>query len=286
MNRRLVAAFRNYLKDLPVALISALSGCLCSAIGIQYLQANHFPNYLLLDFVQFAWLAIIGYSWTVLVLYSLGIYGAAWLLRQFYPRHAPSFRPLSLAVRGYFGLIVGFLLRWSWQRPPTIPIWNTGIWGVVGSVLAILMACQNKEFIIGRRQLRRRIGVPLLLILSLFFFTYTGFPGAHATTEVRDKWGIKTFPGLLDREGSLYAGVSAFQGCKPIVDRVGEIQAVAPTEGPNFFSSDFGSNHSQGEFTLEVVGSKGTGIANYEYSNFNSVSFTFQGKTEKLSCRS
>ena len=287
MNRRLVIVLRSRIKDLPVAIISALSGCLWAVAGIQYLQATHFPNFRVMDFVSFAWLAILGYWWTGLVLYSLGIYSAAWLLRQFYTRHEPSFGPSLLVVSGGFGLVFGGLLQWTWQKPTTLLVWNAWLWGVIGSVLAILVACQNKNFIVGERQLRLRVGVPLLLMLSLFCLTYTGFPGINATPQVREQWGLKHPSGM-------YGGVSTFGNCKAIVDKVGKIQFVAPTEGPNYYASDYGSNHGEGEVTLEVVGSRGTGIANYKHSGWGislapgsgNVSFTHKDKTESLSCRS
>jgi hypothetical protein len=284
MNKRLVVAL---LKDLLVALVSVSSGCLWSVIGIQYLQDTHFPNFRVMDFVLYAWFHIIGYGWIGLVMYSLGIYSAAWLMRQFYPRREPSFGPSLLVMSGGFGLILGCLLQWTLQKPTTFLVWNAWLWGIVGSVLTIWAACQNKNFIIGRRQLRLRIGVPLLLMLSVFCLTYTGFPGVNATPQVREQWGLKHPSGM-------YGGVSTFKDCKPMVDRVGKIQFVAPTEGPNFYSSDYGSNHGEGEVTLEVVGSQGKGIANYKHSGWGiltspgsgNVSFTHQGKTENLSCHS
>ena len=48
MNRRLA----NSLKDLPVAIISALSGGLWAAIGIQYLRTNSFPNFRVMEFSE------------------------------------------------------------------------------------------------------------------------------------------------------------------------------------------------------------------------------------------
>ena len=188
---------------------------------------------------------------------------------------------------GGFGLLLGFLLQWTWQKPTTLLVWNAWLWGVTGSALAILATCQNKKFIAGGRQLELRIGVPLLLILSLFCLTYTGFPGVHATPQVREQWGLKHSSGV-------YGGVSTFKDCKAIVDKIGQIQFVAPTKGPNYYASDYGSNHGEGEVTLEVVGSRGTGIANYKHSGWGislapgsgNVSFTYKDKTESLSCRS
>ena len=287
MDRRLVVAGRNGLKDLPVALISALSGGLWAVAGIQYLWATHFPNFRVMDFVLYAWLGIIGYGWAGLVLYTLGIYSAAWLLRQFSPHHEPSFGPSFLAMSGASGLFVGCLLQWVWQQPTSLSVWNAWILGGIGSVVAMLIACQDKSFTVRGLQPKRRIGVPLLLLLSLLYLTNNGFPVVNTTAQAREQWGLRHFE-------NYDSVVSNFQNCQPIVDRVGEVQFVAPTRGRNYHSSDGGSNHGHGELTLEIVGSRETGIANYSYQGSpsvtihgpgsNAVSFTYRIKTEQLSC--
>lgn len=271
MNRRL----SNSLKDLPVAIASTLSGGLWAAVGIQYLLANNFPNFRVMEFSESLLLTGIGYAWTVLVLYSLGIYSAAWLIRRFYTRHEPSFRPLSLAWRGALGLILGNLL--AWRRILRIGwSWDVFVFIGISSALFSWIACRNKEFTPKERQFKLRIGVPLLLTLSLFFLTYTGFP-ANASAQIRAQWGLKHLP-------SLYGDMSTFQNCKPIVDRIGQIQVVAPTKGPNFSVRDSGSNKFWREIELEVVGSRGTGVVNSRYPGPSPLSFTYQGKTEQIVC--
>ena len=233
-------------------------------------------------------LTFIGVVWAVLFLYPLGVYSGAWLMRQLYTRRDPGFSPLLLAVSGFLGLILGCWLRSHWNQSTTLTIWSVLVVGGICSVLAILAACQQKRFTASRQQLKLRIAVPLLLvILPVFFFNYTDFPGANASVQSREGWGLKTFP---SGEGkTIYAGVDFFQNCKPIVDRVGDIQAVVPTKGANKFVQQLGSSPftMRGEFTLEVVGSKGKGVANYRTDKGHaSISFTSQGKKERLSCDS
>ncbi len=288
MNRRLVVAGRNCLKDLPVALISAVSGGLWTAAGLLCLQAIHFPNYRLMDVTEELNLTFIGVIWAVLVLYPLGIYSGAWLMRQLYTRREPSFSPSLLAMSGFFGLmILGCWLRLNWGNSTTPTIWDGLILGSICSVVPILAACQPKWFTARSELLALCLVVPLLLVVSLplFYFIYTDFPGADASIQAREQWGFKTFPSGNGEE--MYTGVNFFQNCKLIVDRVGDIQAVAPTKGANKFVRQLGSSPftMRGEFTLEVVGNKGTGVANYKtYDDDTSILFTSQGKKENLSC--
>ena len=152
MNRRLVVEVRNGLKDLLVVLISALSGGLWSALGTQYLRANTFPNFRVMHFDESLVMGI-GYVWIVLVLYSLGIYSAAWLMRRFYTRHGSSFKPLSLVWGGVLGLTFGCML--TWQRIGTSG-WDWGnvlMVGGISSILLMWVACRNKSFTVYSRRL-------------------------------------------------------------------------------------------------------------------------------------
>ena len=290
MNRRLATAWRNCLKYLPVAITSTVSGGLWTAAGLLYLHAMHFPNYRLMDVMEDLTLTVIGVIWAMLFLYPLGIYSGAWLMRPIYTRRDRSFSPLLLAASGFLGLmILAFWLQSNWANsaPPTI--WDGLILVGICSVLPILVACQLKIFTTRSELLELYIVVTLLLvaILPVFFFNYTDFPGANASIQAREEWGLTTFPSG-DGE-TIYTGVDFFQNCKPIVDRVGDIQAVAPTKGANNFVRQLDSSPftMRGEFTLEVVGSKGTGVANYKtYDDDASIAFTYQGKKENLSCDS
>ena len=290
MDRRLIVAGRSVLKHLPVAIASTLSGGLWTAAGLLYLHAIHFPNYRLMNVMAELNLTLMGVIWAVLFLYPLGIYSGAWLMRRRYIRRDQSFSPLLLAASGFLGLmILAFWLQSNWANsaPPTI--WDGLILVGICSVLPILAACQLKVLTTRSELLGLYMVVTLLLIaiLPVFFFNYTDFPGANASIQAREAWGLKTFP--FGEGETIYAGVNFFQNCKPVVDRVGDIQAVVPTKGANKFVQQLGSSPftMRGEFTLEVVGSKGTGVANYGTDKGHaSISFTSQGKKERLSCDS
>ena len=126
--------------------------------------------------------------------------------------------------------------------------------------------------------------VPLLipiLILCIFLFSANLFPGASAPAAVRQEWARKEF-----HDFNFVA--KSIRQCREIVDRVGQVKSVAPTDGRNYVFYDPGSSGHQGELTLEVLGDKATGVANFKYRIFPSVApmqFTHQGKTESLNCK-
>lgn len=129
-----------------------------------------------------------------------------------------------------------------------------------------------------RRTLLKFIA-PTLLILALVAVNYRGFP-AFASAEARQRWAYTEFTDYK------YA-VSDIQNCEPIKARVGNVKTAAPTWGKNVTVRDPGSSGHRGEFTLEVVGDKGTGIANARFhtsTRLYEVKFTDEGKTETLTC--
>ena len=129
-----------------------------------------------------------------------------------------------------------------------------------------------------RRNLLKFIA-PALLILALIAVNYGGFP-AFASAEARQQWAYTEFTDYK------YA-VSDIQNCEPIKARVGNVTTVAPTWGKNMTVRDPGSSGHRGEFTLEVIGDKGIGIANGRFhisTSLSKVKFTDEGKTETLTC--
>ncbi|BAU10682.1 hypothetical protein LEP3755_11730 [Leptolyngbya sp. NIES-3755] len=125
-----------------------------------------------------------------------------------------------------------------------------------------------------------RLVIPIVIITTLLLTNQSSFPGTWASSQTRQQWAIEEFQN--------YDGVvKTIKHCKPIVDQVGQVQFVAPTRGANYVVSDPGSSGHSGEFTLEVVGDKATGVA---YSTFHIetiigyVEFTHQGRAETLKC--
>jgi hypothetical protein len=275
--------FQKRLKDLPIALVGAASGLLTTIVGLRYSQGQ---NPVFLNYRQesefFGWIAL----WTALtmVLLMLGIYGATWLVRQFYPLRIRTFEPSFLAVFGVMGLFIGYFMEIvilqilsEWE------LFELRLWilAVVASTLCIWFACSIKHpRASDQRVTVLRISFPVLLILSLYLLNYTGFPGITAPAIARQQWAASTFTN--------YDGiVSNIRSCKPVQQKIGSIQSVAPTQGRNVVSVEGGSGY-RGEMTLEIVGESGSGIASFNTSMGNSmankIQFTHQGKVETLSC--
>lgn len=274
MNSSVVRIFRRYFRDGIFTVVSVLSGVLAAVPGIRHLRSSElfFLNYRQANlFVwPFLWFA------AGLILYALGIYGGALLIRQLYPRWVPTFEPALLAVAGMIGLLIGCLIQWTAQVG--MLSWTTAlILGGIGSVLGVLLACRVKyPRALGRKVAAVRVSFPLLLIL----LNYTGFPGVKATAQSRQQWASRQF-------SEYDYMVSNFKRCQPVIERVGEVKFVAPTKGVNFVADQGGSGR-HGEFTLEVVGSTDTGIAHFDFilsaGSLQKFQFTHQNKTEDLSC--
>ncbi len=269
--------FRHHFRDGIVTVVSVLSGVLVAVPGIRYLRSElYFLNY------RQAGLLVWPFLWFAagLILYALGIYGGALLIRQLYPRRVPTFEPALLAVAGIIGLLIGCLIQWSAQVG--MLSWTAAlILGGIGSALGVLLACRVKyPRALGRKAAAARASFPLLLILLLFLLNYTGFPGVKATAQSRQQWASRQF-------SEYDYMVSNFKRCQPVIERVGEVKFVAPAKGVNFVADEGGSGR-HGEFTLEVVGSTDTGIAHFDFilsaGSLQKFQFTHQNKTEDLSC--
>lgn len=83
------------------------------------------------------------------------------------------------------------------------------------------------------------------------------FPGASAPIAERRAWAVKTFD-------APYVKAEEYLRKTPVVaQRVGTVEAIAPTEGPN--QTAYSPGELSGEFTLEVKGSKGEAIAHLRF---------------------
>ncbi|MEH2418804.1 hypothetical protein [Nostoc sp.] len=108
------------------------------------------------------------------------------------------------------------------------------------------------------------------------------FPGITAPAKIRQEWAYKEF-------SNYDQVVNSIKRCQPIIKRVGYVIFVAPTKGLKYVVYKPGSSGHHGELTLEVVGGRGTGVANFGLHIFTAVSsgqFTYQNKTKELVCKS
>lgn len=124
------------------------------------------------------------------------------------------------------------------------------------------------------KHLLKRINNALLIhLILLVVICYNGFPGVNAPIEMRQKWAYEKFRHYP-------AMVHSIEESNEIREKVGKIKFVAPTKGRNLHVVIGGSSGPASEFTLEVLGDKGTGIA-YVCSWGESVTglgFKYQGK--------
>ncbi|OUL29610.1 hypothetical protein BV372_22995 [Nostoc sp. T09] len=229
--------------------------------------------------------AIIG-----LALYVLGISMTALVLQQMSSQKS-EIEPSFLVLGGIIGLLVGSLplsLNLLTQRSHqlTSPFVILPV-SVLLSILGIRTACEfpRRKSNFHPRVLLFRTLIPsllALLALTVIWVHNSSFPGVTATSVVRQQWAYKAF--------NEYKGVvDTIKTCQPIIKRVGNVKYAAPTSGKNYVMADSGSSGHSGEFTLEVVGEKGIGVANFSFHLGTAVShgqLTYQGRTEEIFCRS
>ncbi len=268
------------MKDNLVALLCTLGGFIVAGLGVKLLPAaGYILNYRDARIAEWAylWLA------TAVLLYLLGVYGIAFLLRQLYPRRSRTFEPAFLVLGSAAGITIGgssYLLL-SGGEGFYLPAFLLLLAAFCFMLLWTRLAClakRQKAASTGRNLIR--LVTPTLLVIVLLIINYNGFPGAYSKAQRREQWANTKF------EDYDYV-VNAIRSCSAIINRVGDIEAVAPTRGRNVTVRDPGSSGHSGEFTLEVIGKSGIGIANFSFhigTTVHWVRFTHRNQTETLNC--
>jgi hypothetical protein len=121
------------------------------------------------------------------------------------------------------------------------------------------------------------VTVLLVNLILLLVVCSSNFPGVNAPIELRQKWAYKEF--------SYYSYIVDYiKESNQITAQIGQIIFVAPTKGRNLYIAVGGSSGSPSEFTLEVVGEKGTGTAYVISYNggLNGMCFEYQGKKAQV----
>lgn len=146
-------------------------------------------------------------------------------------------------------------------------------------IVAIRLSC---EFEINKYTsltlfLKKIVTVLLINLILLLVVCINDFPGVNASIEVRQKWAYEEFrhyPHI----------VHTIEKSNQITDKVGKVKLVAPTKGRNIHTVIGGSSGPSSEFTLEVVGEKGTGLAYVSTwgGGVNGVCFEYQRKKTEV----
>ncbi len=261
------------MKDEVVVLVSMLGGFSAAALSFVIFFGGSGLNYRGAGYPEwmFPFMSAVG------VTYLLGVYGASLWLRQRYPLQSRTFEPSFLVLGSTIGCLFGFLALRNWLSLSSVLLMAASFFSLL---LFTRLACLIKyRKGAGRRGTLLRLIVPLLLASVLWRINYNNFPGG-ASAEIRQQWAYTEF-----RDYDYV--VKSIRSCQPIITRVGDIKAVAPTRGRNFIIYDHGSSGHQGELTLEVVGTKSAGIANFSFhieTNVYLVRFKQKNKTEELAC--
>lgn len=273
------------MRNNTVVLLDALGGLLTALINIvcfTSLVNNQFLNYREVRSGEAV------YSWiiTALALYLLGFYTIALVMQQV-SREERKIEPLFLLLGCILGLLIGSLVIYFYSlMPPLQQTLYSQQWvlfvPILLSILGFLTACRFKSSRLTSNPVLSvsRILVPSAIALTLIVVNNSDFPGVGTPAEVRQQWAYKEF-------GNYDGVVNSIKSCRSIIERVGNVKFVAPTQGKNYVVSDQGSSGHQGKLTLEVVGAKGTGVANSSFhisTDISYVRFTYQNKIEEFSC--
>ncbi|MEG4392556.1 hypothetical protein [Microcoleus sp. BROC3] len=270
------------MKNKIVALLDVLACFLTAAIDITFLTSiGNYLNYrqgTLGEWIY--WLIMVA-----LALYLLGTYTIGLVTRQV-SRQEMAIEPSFLVLGCIIGLLVGCLpiyLSSISTMLQKLRSFGLLLFPFLLSLLGIGLAGRFKR---SKSTSNLKFSLLTILIPCAIFLTFIlannhGFPGVAAPAEVRQQWAYKEFWN--------YGGVvDSIKNCQPIIKRVGSVKFVAPTQGANNVTFDPGSSGHSGEFTLEVVGDQGIGVANFDFhiGTFVSiVQFTYQKRTEEVSCR-
>lgn len=217
---------------------------------------------------------------SLLAFYLLGFYFTALILRQFYPNQLQTFEPSFLVMGNATGLLVAISLLncFSWTLQSDLLRFGANLVSFLFVLLCTALACSVKRQKSSKWQdTLLRWSVPAVLMATTI---HSSLLVTFAPAEVRQRWAYTEF-------SEYEYAVKDLRQCPAITGRIASIKTIAPTRGKNFTFYDPGSSGHSGEFTLEVTGPMGKGIANSQFhigTNMYHVKFTHDNKTEMLIC--
>ena len=198
---------------------------------------------------------------------------------------------LILIFIAYSSLISPILLNWALKDLTISPIWK-GFASALSLVTILLLINAFPLFLYitlvfllfgwltlplflrfrGRNIARPRLFNRLLLTGTILIIISTpyhwwvreGFPGRFSSMQSRHEWALNTF------RWSYSKAIQVVNQCPTITENLGEIRAIAPTEGRNYSTTGW-ADPTQYGFTLEILGSEKTGTVEVSnsFSNIN-----------------
>lgn len=187
------------------------------------------------------------------LLFALGAYlgaSAFWLASRRVPDIVPlrvAFGAVTAGVLAFAGvLLVGTLVPLGRYLAMAVTL----LAAYYGARLTTSLR-RPKPQVAGVRLARVALTASVLLVATLLVsYRPTGWPGADAPIAARDAWAHKTFK-------EHYAQAVAYvKACPEVTDKLGAVSAIAPAPGTN--AVYYGNSEASGDFTLEVVGARGT----------------------------
>lgn len=194
------------------------------------------------------------YNWALIYLSMFFIYlfivyclaSAFWVLSTF----TQDFRPELLTFCAGLGMAIGEVID--------------SFLGVILSGIGVWLSFRvQKSFPLDRGKRLKKLILPGVGWIVVFFLIAPiltpkhGFPGADQPIQVRHQWAEAKF-------GKDYQqAVALLQNCQAIQPIVGNITGIAPTKGKNYSMS--GPGETVGNFTLEVQGDSGKGVAEIRF---------------------
>lgn len=206
-----------------------------------------------------------------LMFLCLGLYlggGFIWLRsgeeRLFLPHLLPAGGALGCCVGGLVGGVLQLLRELAGpgisDSSFSLRTGSTGMalvfLGCTGGVFLTLHLQFSKSPSFLSRLIQLLAGLALFSALPFLTFHSSDFP-TYGTIVARDVWAEKNL-------GPHYQGAKhAVLSSKKIRDGIGDITAIGPANGlPN--SVFYGPGESMGQFSLDVIGKMGTGVAHLE----------------------
>jgi hypothetical protein len=236
------------MRQLIISFLAVFGGTVCVStlwqLGLFHLDFNYSSSSV---FGQLYDYSLTNLARFVIYLFVVYCFASAGWIFSMYPR---DFHPGFLTFCAGVGMAIGEVLD--------------SLLGVILSGIGTWLSFRvQKGFPLDRGKRLKKLILPGVGWIVVFFLIAPiltpkhGFPGADQPLQVRHQWAEAKF-------GKDYQqAVVLLQNCQAIQPIVGNITGIAPTKGKNYSMS--GPGETVGNFTLEVQGDRGKGVAEIRF---------------------